>query len=86
MLLVAESTAKSALARQESRGGHTRDDFPTMNSKWRQINLISSFDGTKVNVKEQALPAIPKELFSLFDIHELEKYMTPEEVAKGGSN
>jgi succinate dehydrogenase / fumarate reductase, flavoprotein subunit len=86
MLLVAESTAKSALARQESRGGHTRDDFPTMNTKWRQINLISSFDGDKVSVKEQGLPAIPKELFSLFDIHELEKYMTPEEVAKGGSN
>jgi succinate dehydrogenase / fumarate reductase, flavoprotein subunit len=86
MLLVAESTAKSALARQESRGGHTRDDYPTMNTKWRQINLISSFDGDKVSVKEQGLPAIPKELFSLFDIHELEKYMTPEEVAKGGSN
>ena len=86
MLLVAESTAKSALARQESRGGHTRDDYPTMNTKWRQINLISSFDGAKVSVKEQGLPPIPKELFSLFDIHELEKYMTPEEVTKGGSN
>jgi succinate dehydrogenase / fumarate reductase flavoprotein subunit len=68
MLLVAESTAKSALARQESRGGHTRDDYPTMNNKWRQINLISSFDGEKVSVKEQALPILPKELFSLFDI------------------
>ena len=86
MLLVAESTAKSALARQESRGGHTRDDYPTMNNKWRQLNLISSFDGEKVSVKEQALPTLPKELFSLFDVHELEKYMTPEEVAKGGSN
>jgi succinate dehydrogenase / fumarate reductase flavoprotein subunit len=29
---------------------------------------------------------MPKELFELFDIHELEKYMTPDEVAKGGSN
>jgi succinate dehydrogenase / fumarate reductase flavoprotein subunit len=57
-----------------------------MNTKWRQINLISSFDGDRVSVKEQGLPAIPKELFSLFDIHELEKYMTPEEVTKGGSN
>jgi succinate dehydrogenase / fumarate reductase flavoprotein subunit len=28
---------------------------------------------------------MPKELFELFDVHELEKYMTPEEVAKGGS-
>jgi succinate dehydrogenase / fumarate reductase flavoprotein subunit len=86
MLLVAESTAKSAINREESRGGHTRDDFPAMNDKWRQINNISSFDGNQVSIREQALPAIPKELFDLFDIHELEKYMTPEEIAKGGSN
>jgi len=86
MLLVAESTAKSALLRQESRGGHTRDDFPGMNNKWRQLNHISSFDGIQVNVREQALPVLPIELFGLFDVHELEKYMTSEEIAKGGSN
>ena len=86
MLLVAESTAKSADSREESRGGHTRDDFPGMSNEWRQINHISSFDGEKVNVRKQALPPMPKELFELFDVHELEKYMTPDEVAKGGSN
>ena len=86
MLLVAESTAKCAIARQESRGGHTRDDFPGMSSKWRQINHISSFDGEQVIIKEQTLPALPKELFDLFDVHELEKYMTQDEIAKGGSN
>ena len=86
MLLVAESTAKSALLREESRGGHTRDDFPGMNNKWRQINHISSFDGEQVSVRQQALPMLPKELFDLFDVHELEKYMTSEEIAKGGSN
>jgi succinate dehydrogenase / fumarate reductase flavoprotein subunit len=86
MLLVAESTAKSAILREESRGGHTRDDFPGMNNKWRQLNHISSFDGATVNVREQALPVLPKELFDLFDVHELEKYMTQEEIAKGGSN
>ena len=86
MLLVAESTAKSALLREESRGGHTRDDFPGMNDKWRQVNHISSFDGSQVNIKAQKLPMLPKELFDLFDVHELEKYMTPEEIAKGGSN
>ena len=86
MLLVAESTAKSADSREESRGGHTRDDFPGMDNKWRQVNHISSFDGEKVNIRKQALPPMPKELFELFDVHELEKYMTPEEVSKGGSN
>jgi succinate dehydrogenase / fumarate reductase flavoprotein subunit len=86
MLLVAESTAKSADSREESRGGHTRDDFPGMSNEWRQVNHISSFDGEKVNIRKQPLPPMPKELFELFDVHELEKYMTPEEVSKGGSN
>jgi succinate dehydrogenase / fumarate reductase flavoprotein subunit len=86
MLLVAESTAKSAILREESRGGHTRDDFPGMDSKWRQVNNIASFNGSEVTVTARPLPPMPKELFDLFDVHELEKYMTPEEIAKGGSN
>ena len=86
MLLVAESTAKSAIGREESRGGHTRDDFPGMDSGWRQYNHISSFDGNQVNVRKQTLPFMPKELFDLFEVDELKKYMTPEEIAKGGSN
>jgi succinate dehydrogenase / fumarate reductase flavoprotein subunit len=57
-----------------------------MNSTLRQVNHISSFDGNQVNIKAQALPVIPKELFDLFDVHELEKYMTPVEIAKGGTN
>ncbi len=85
MLLVAESTALAGLIREESRGGHTRDDFPTMSPEWRQINLICTFDGTKVSVEKNALPTMPKELFELFDPHELEKYMTPAELAKGGN-
>ena len=86
MLLVAESTAKSAILREESRGGHTRDDFPGMSNTWRQVNHIASFNGSEVVVTPRSLPPMPKELFDLFDIHELEKYMTPEEIAKGGSN
>ena len=85
MLLVAESTAKSAVIREESRGGHTRDDFPTMNSKWRMVNNVATFDGSKVSVRQNPLPELRKDLFQLFDIHELEKYMTPEELAKGGA-
>jgi succinate dehydrogenase / fumarate reductase flavoprotein subunit len=84
MLLVAESTAKSAIVREESRGGHTRDDFPVMNTKWRGLNNITSFNGKEIVVKQQELPFMPKELFDLFDIHELEKYMSKEETMKGG--
>jgi len=84
MLLVAESTAKSAIVREESRGGHTRDDFPKMDPKWRTLNNIASFNGKEVVVKQQSLPVMPKELFELFDASELEKYLSKDELVKGG--
>jgi succinate dehydrogenase / fumarate reductase flavoprotein subunit len=84
MLLVAESTAKSAIVREESRGGHTRDDFPKMDPKWRTLNNIASFNGKEVVVKQQPLPVMPKELFELFEKVELEKYLTSDELAKDG--
>ena len=40
MLVVSECTAKAALEREESRGGHTREDFPKMDPQWRQVNLV----------------------------------------------
>ncbi len=87
MLLVSESIARSALQREESRGGHTRDDFPKMDAKWRQVNSICTWDGSKVSVVTQKLPTMPKELSDLFDPHELEKYLTPEEMSalEGGA-
>src|SRR6185312_11929704 len=42
MVLIAECVAQAALERQESRGGHTRDDFPGMSPEWRKVNLICS--------------------------------------------
>ena len=44
MLVVAECVAQAALERQESRGGHTRDDYPDMSPEWRKVNLICSVD------------------------------------------
>jgi succinate dehydrogenase / fumarate reductase, flavoprotein subunit len=81
MLIVSECIARSALIREESRGGHTRDDFPTMNDEWRKVNLICRPDGEGVAVVKQPLPVMPPELLSLFDRDELTKYMTAEELA-----
>ena len=82
MLVVAECVAQAALERQESRGGHTRDDYPGMSPEWRKINLIcsASADGT-VSLKRQPNPPMRTDLLELFDVSELKKYMTEEELA-----
>ena len=80
LLLISEAVARAALMREESRGGHTRDDFPGMDPEWRQVNLICRADGDHVEVRKQPLPTIPTELLSLFDIGELKKYMTEAEL------
>ena len=40
MIITCEAVAKSALARQESRGGHTRIDFPDENKDCLNFNLV----------------------------------------------
>jgi succinate dehydrogenase / fumarate reductase flavoprotein subunit len=82
MLVVAECVAQAALERQESRGGHTRDDYPGMSPEWRKINLICSAtaQGT-VSLKRQPNPPMRTDLLEMFDVSELKKYMTEEELA-----
>jgi succinate dehydrogenase / fumarate reductase flavoprotein subunit len=81
MLVVSECTAKAALIREESRGGHTREDFPAMDPKWRKVNLVCSLDGDDVKLVEQPLPVMRRDLAALFDPAELAKYLTGEELA-----
>ncbi|MBZ5740213.1 fumarate reductase/succinate dehydrogenase flavoprotein subunit [Nocardioides mangrovi] len=70
MLVVSESIAKAALARQESRGGHTRDDFPKTDAEvWGKKNLVVTLNdaGTGVDLSEKPLPVMPDELKKYFD-------------------
>jgi succinate dehydrogenase / fumarate reductase flavoprotein subunit len=81
ILLIADCVAQAALERQESRGGHTRDDYPGMSPEWRKVNLICALDGDRVVLLRQLIPAMRTDLLELFDTSELKKYMTEEELA-----
>jgi succinate dehydrogenase / fumarate reductase flavoprotein subunit len=69
MLRVSECVARAALERQESRGGHTRDDFPTADPEWGKINVICTLDddGTGISISRKPLPVMPPELASIFE-------------------
>ncbi|WP_285590644.1 fumarate reductase/succinate dehydrogenase flavoprotein subunit [Herbidospora sp. NBRC 101105] len=84
MLLVSECVAKAALLRQESRGGHTRDDYPAMQPEWRRKLLVCSAkpDGSEVQVVEKTQVSMRADLITLFDRAELSKYLTEEELAE----
>jgi succinate dehydrogenase / fumarate reductase flavoprotein subunit len=85
MLLVSECIAKSALERQESRGGHTRDDYPAMSAEWRQVNLICRLasDDNGVELTRQPAEPMRDDLIGLFEIDELQKYLTEAELPSG---
>ncbi len=81
MLVVSECVAKAALARTESRGGHTRDDHPGMDAGWRNKLLVCTVDGDDVTVTPQEQLPMREDLLELFDLTELEKYYTDGELA-----
>jgi succinate dehydrogenase flavoprotein subunit len=66
MLDVSECIAKAALARHESRGGHTRDDYPGPDAVWGTKNLVLTETDGKIEINEQPLPVMPEDLRSMF--------------------
>ncbi|MGL5808355.1 MAG: fumarate reductase/succinate dehydrogenase flavoprotein subunit, partial [Nocardioides sp.] len=70
MLLVSECIARAALEREESRGGHTRNDFPATSVEWGAVNLMVTINkaGDGVDLERQALPVMPDDLKGLFEI------------------
>ncbi len=80
MLAVSECVTKAALERTESRGGHTRDDFPAMDPNWRHVVLVCTAGSDGVEVAREEQPAMRDDLLELFERTELEKYYTDVEL------
>jgi len=84
IMLIADCVAQAALERQESRGGHTRDDFPEMSPEWRKVNVICTLDGDRVSLRRQPMTPMRGDLLALFDRDELQKYYTDAELPPSG--
>ncbi|MFE9704390.1 fumarate reductase/succinate dehydrogenase flavoprotein subunit [Streptomyces sp. NPDC005930] len=92
MLLVSECVARAALERTESRGGHTREDHPSMERRWRPVNLLCSLAGPadelaaaapergRIDLERQPTEPIRSDLLALFDKEELVKYLADDEL------
>ena len=57
LIITAESVAKSALMREESRGAHTRVDFPGEKDDWLEYNVVIS----KNEIGEMKTNKVPRE-------------------------
>ncbi|MGV9696183.1 fumarate reductase/succinate dehydrogenase flavoprotein subunit [Streptomyces sp. NPDC003470] len=94
MLLVSECVARAALERTESRGGHTREDHPSMDRRWRPVNLLCSLaDPTgglaatdpergRISLERQPTEPVRPDLLALFEKEELVKYLAEEELSE----
>jgi succinate dehydrogenase / fumarate reductase, flavoprotein subunit len=84
MLVVSECIARAALQRTESRGGHTRDDYPRMDPEWRRVLLVCmQVDYGSIRVQPKAQLPMRADLFELFELDELKKYFTTGELPGG---
>ncbi len=69
MLIGAEAIARSALLRKESRGGHTRGDFPeTDKGQWSKVNIVCrKGPDDRMQVETIPLPPWPADLKSIIE-------------------
>jgi succinate dehydrogenase / fumarate reductase flavoprotein subunit len=66
MLTVSEAVALSALERKESRGAHSRIDYPNYDEQWSKLNNIISRDGEEMRLSHLPIAQMPSELEQLF--------------------
>jgi succinate dehydrogenase / fumarate reductase flavoprotein subunit len=68
LLVVSEAITRSALARQESRGGHFREDFPDKDPSFGTFNLVVQRDADgAMRLSRQTIPPMPAELKAVIE-------------------
>jgi succinate dehydrogenase / fumarate reductase flavoprotein subunit len=65
MLTVTEAVARSALVRKESRGAHSRTDFPKTDPEWAHRNNIARRGRDGMEVTQRPVPEPPPDLAAL---------------------
>jgi len=67
MLTVVEAVTRSALARKESRGAHSRIDFPKYDPAWGKQNNIISRRQNEMNLEQRSTRELPADLQALLE-------------------
>mgnify|MGYP000209073564 FL=1 len=81
MLITAEAVARAAKFREESRGAHTRADFPGEQKEWLNYNIISKKgDDGKMQLNKVERPSANPELVRIAEssIEDLENEIIEE--------
>jgi succinate dehydrogenase / fumarate reductase flavoprotein subunit len=65
MLTVAEAVTRSALAREESRGAHSRIDHPGLDATWGTRNNVIARAGSAMTLRQSAVAELPSDLKKL---------------------
>ena len=79
MVLDCEAIIRSALARKESRGAHTRSDYPQKDNEHGLVNIITKLRDGQMTLELVPVAKMPAEYAALINTEEILAWQTPGE-------